>query len=233
MQFPPSFNTDRNGLAGKTTAINSISLNSYETPTALSSAKGALLLAKSIEDLTRQQRPTSWNALVLYAIAEKPEQLAEKLETINEKCPLMPFINAQQYAQSLSTINEDKTTPSTGNEQSREWQQQADNRAIPALNDAYNDASLALVESESQNVITTLDNAITEAETLKAERDIRLAQTKFNAVSTSIKTQSITANSARGLANAIKKIGNNQMHWAYIVYTGSTSELQPITELFT
>ena len=97
---------------------------------------------------------------------------------------------------------------------------------------AFNDASLALVNDEGTSLITDIDTALADCETLKSERGNRLTETLFTASSLSINVKNFTANSARSLADAIKSLGDNDMHWAFLAFVGSSDEINPIKELF-
>jgi hypothetical protein len=232
MQFPASFDTKRAELESICKQVNTIALHSYETATAISSAQGAILLANAIEDTSRLLRPSNWHAVVLIAFADKPAALSTKLKTINEHCPLSHFVEAQRFAESLATLEQHKMQLPSGSEQSIEWQPIDDCRSISALNAAFNDASLALVKNEGTSLITDIDSVLTECETLKSDRDNRLAKTLFIASNLSIEAKSFTANSARSLADAVKSLGDNNMHWAFCAFVGSSDEVQPIKELF-
>lgn len=232
MNFPACFNTSRTNLENLCNKLNTIALHSYETATAVSSAAGSVLLANAIQDVSRRYRPASWHAVVLYAIADKSDSLSSTLKTINEHCPLKVFVEAQRFAESLAVIELQKMQQPTGLEQSTEWQQMKDCRAVPALATAFNDASLALVSDESKNHVTGIDGAMAELTMLKAERDSRLTRTLFPAAGLDIEAVSFNTSSARSLADSIKSLGDNNMHWAYFAFVGSNDELQPVKELF-
>ena len=232
MRFPSSFSSNRASLLASIHSLSCISLNSYETATPVSSANGAMLVAKALQDITRQFRPSNWNAVVLYVIANKPEELAEQLKIFVELCPLSSFVKAQNFASSISTIEQDKFAQKTGYEQSIEWQKMNDCLSLPVLKNAFNDASLSLVSDESKAAISDIDAALSECQSLKANRDARLTEKQFVEVSTNVKAKSFNANSARGLAHSIKTLGDNSLHWAYVVFVGSNDQLKPIKELF-
>jgi len=48
-----------------------------------------------------------------------------------------------------------------------------------------------------------------------------------------IETTVISASSARSLADSIKRLGDNNKHWAFMLFVGSDNELTLVKELFT
>ena len=231
MQIPSSFNTQsRAALNAATTQINVISLNSYQTPSLITAAAGSELLATAIKDATRQQRPSAFNAVILSCSASTPAQLASKLSDFNQHCPLAVFTHAADHALSLSTLDTDKMRlPTT--EQSIEWQHINNTCAVPALAKAFHDQSLAMVTKEGLNLIADINTALNETAQLKAQRDQRLTNSLFVAAGGLTVTNS-NAQSARALAQQIQTLGNNNKHWAYCAFVGSTEDINTIKELF-
>ena len=72
MQFPASFQAQRSALESLCNQVSLISLHSYETASAVSSAAGAVLLADAVQDTSRRFRPEAWNAVILYAMGSGP-----------------------------------------------------------------------------------------------------------------------------------------------------------------
>ena len=132
----------------------------------------------------------------------------------------------------MASIDEDKMQLPVGGEQSIEWQPMPDVRSVPALNAAFNDTSKSLLLDEGTALVTDIDTAMSQLKTLKADRDLRIGQTDFVAASLPIETMVINASSAKGLADNIKRLGDNNMHWAFIFFVGSDSEITLVKELF-
>ena len=231
MQIPPSFNTQsRAALNIACTQVHVIALNSYQMPSLITAAAGSELLASAINDATRQQRPSAFNAVILSCSASSAAQLASKLSNFNQHCPLAVFTHAADHALSLSTLDTDKMRlPTT--EQSIEWQYVIDCCAVPALAAAFNDKSLALVSDEGINLITDINTALSEAAQLKTQRDQRLTNTLFIA-GANLTVINSNAQSARALAQHIATLGNNDKHWAYCAFVGSSENINTIKELF-
>lgn len=233
MKYPVSLSgANRSQLISHCTAVNTISLHSYQTATPISAAQGAALLARAVNDTSRTFRPTSFNAVGLFVIEKTSLALASSLQSVNQACPLQPFFEAQRIASSLSSIDDDKMQLSLGSEQSIEWHPMQDVRSVPALNTAFNAASKSLLLNEGTALVTDIDTAMGELKTLKSSRDARIAQTKFTAASLPIETTVINASSARSLADSIKRLGDNNKHWAFMLFVGSDSELKLVKELF-
>lgn len=232
MQSPISFNAQRSELEALCSQVNSLALHSYQTASLMDSSQGAVLLANAIQDTSRTQRPDNWHAVVLYATANKAELLASQLLGFNAVCPLKALLEAQRFTDSLTSLEQHKMQVPKGYEQSLEWQVLDDCRAVPALSNAFNDASLALVNDEGTSLITSIDDALSELTVLKSNRDERLTNTKFAGQSLDIKMANFTGNNASGLANSIKQLGDNNMHWVFLVFVGSSNEIKPIKELF-
>lgn len=231
MQIPLSFNTQsRAALNAASTQVNIIALNSYQTPSLITAAAGSALLATAVKDATRQQRPNAFNAVILSCSASSAAQLASLLSEFNQHCPLAVFTHAAAHALSLSTLDTDKMRlPTT--EQSIEWQQFNNCCAVPALAAAFNDKSLALVSDEGINLITDINTALNETAQLKAQRDQRLTNSLFVTAGGLTITNS-SAQSARALAQQIQTLGNNDKHWAYCAFVGSSENINTIKELF-
>lgn len=231
MQIPNSFNTQsREALNTACTQLHVIALNSYQTPSLITAAAGSELLATAIKDVTRQQRPSAFNAVILSCSASSHAKLASLLSEFNQHCPLAVFTHAADHALSLSTLDTDKMRlPTT--EQSIEWQQFNNCCAVPALAKAFNDKSLALVNDEGINLITDINTALTETAQLKVQRDQRLTNKLFTAAANLTVTNSNTQ-SARALAQQIQTLGNNDKHWAYCAFVGSSENINTIKELF-
>lgn len=232
MQLPASLSGARTQLNDQCTAVNTISLHSYQTATPVSAAQGAALLAQAVNDTSRTFRPTSFNAIGLFAIEKTASALVDTLQTVNQACPLKPFVEAQRIASSLASLDEHKMQLPVGGEQSIEWHPMPDLRTVPALNTAFNDSSKSLLLDEGTALVTDIDTAMDELKTLKINRDTRIAQTQFVAASLPIETTVITASSARSLADSIKRLGDNNMHWAFMFFVGSDSEIKLVKELF-
>lgn len=231
MQIPNSFNTQsREALNAACTQLHVIALNSYQTPSLITAAAGSELLAAAVKDATRQHRPSAFNAVILSCSVSSPAKLASLLSEFNQHCPLAVFTHASDHALSLSTLDTDKMRlPTT--EQSIEWQQFNNCCAVPALAAAFNDKSLLLVSDEGVNLITDINTALTETAQLKAQRDQRLTNTSFTAAANLTVTNS-NAQSARALAQQIQTLGNNDKHWAYCAFVGSSENINTIKELF-
>lgn len=231
MKLPASFTTSsQSDLTAKCTPISLLVLHSYESTSQLSAAQGSALLANAISDSTRQSKPTSFNALVLYAIETSASKLASTLATVNSACPLTGFINAQKMAASFVSLEQDKFIANNG--QNIEWQRLNDIRTLKPIKNAYGDKSKALLANDGTNLVTTIDDALAEASSLKTERDNRLSQTSFNGQALNLEVKEFSATNAANLASNIKTLGNNDLHWAYVVFVGSVSELTTLKELF-
>lgn len=231
MQLPPSFNTQRDLLNTLLKDVSVLTLHSYMTASLISSAQASTLLADALIDTTRIDRPNDWHALVLSLSAATSNQLNSQLTTFNDKCPIPVFMQAAAFAKSLNTLDTDKMIlPTT--EQSIEWQKLNDCRFIPVLAKAFNDSSLALVADEGRHLITDIDSELTNLATLKSQRDQRLTNTLFETTA-NLTVNDLNASSATSLSQQIKSLGNNDKHWAYCCFVGSTEQIKPIKELFT
>jgi len=231
MQLPASFTTSsQSDLTAKCTPVSVLALHSYDNTNQLSAAQGSTLLANAISDSTRQNKPSEFNALALYAIENSAIKLAVKLAAVNSACPVTSFITAEKMAASFASLEQDKFTANKG--QHIEWQVVKDIRALKPLNYAYVDKSKALLAIDGTSLITTIADALTEVTSLKAERDTRLSQTSFNGQALNLEVKEFSASNAANLAFNIKALGNNDLHWAYVVFVGSESELTALKELF-
>ena len=231
MQLPASFNvSSQSELSAKCTPVSVLALHSYESASRVSAAQGSLLLANAISDSTRQSKPSAFNALVLYVIENSASKLVNTLATVNSACPITGFINAEKMAASFASLEQDKFIANIG--QNIEWQVLNDIRTLKPIKNAYGDKSKALLANDGTSLVTTIDNALAEANSLKAARDNRLSQTNFVAQSLNLEVKEFSASNAANLASSIKTLGNNDLHWAYVVFVGSVSELTALKELF-
>ncbi|ATC86173.1 hypothetical protein PARC_a1569 [Pseudoalteromonas arctica A 37-1-2] len=190
--------------------------------------EGAQLLASAIKDDSRTDKPAQYNALLLSVSANDPTALASKLSTINEYCPIAEFIACAQYGQSQSTLEQSKLATYEG--QSLEWQINALQNWLP-LREKQMAAELVAASDSGKQLVTTIDDALTQAAELKTARDQRLNQAQFTAKSSAVDVQLITAGSAKQLADAITRKGSYQMYWAMCVFVGQVAELNRIKEV--
>ncbi|MCG7567062.1 hypothetical protein MHM95_12305 [Pseudoalteromonas sp. CnMc7-15] len=234
MQYPNSFNSasTRAALQGACTEVHALALHSYEVAKQDTSASGAMQLAKAVRDLSRRERPTQWRALVLYITAPSPTSLHQALDSVNTACPLPVFITAARYARSLSDLTRHKMTLPTGHEQSIEWQTLSDACHVPGLSRAYQVASTKLIKGEGQNSVGSIDEELAALGEQKAARDARIDSCSFDAAQLGLRTKAITATSARSLADALERLGDNHTHWAFQVYVGRQQAIAPLVELF-
>ncbi|QFI37613.1 hypothetical protein FR932_07030 [Moritella marina ATCC 15381] len=212
--------------------MHSISLCFHQTATLCPAADGAALLANAIKDESRQFRPADFNALVLWVSSDSSTDLAKRLAPVNEYCPLAGFVECGRYAASLATLDSDKLTRPKGTEQSLEWTVMNDKRSIPVIKRQYQAASLAQVNDQGQALISDVDSALAECKQLKGLRDARLTATEFNSTNTGLNCMSISANTAKGLADKLQGLGDDKAYWAFCAFVGNSSELEPIKELF-
>ncbi|WP_067042834.1 hypothetical protein [Moritella sp. JT01] len=212
--------------------MHSINLCFHQTATLCTAAEGALLLASAIQDESRQFRPAAFNALVLWVSADNPNDLAKQLAAINDYCPLTGFVECGRYAASLATLDSDKLIRPQGTEQSIEWTVLNDKRYIPALKRQYQADSLAQVNDQGQGLNSDIDSALAECKQLKGLRDTRLTATEFNPINTGLNCISISANSAKGLADKLQGLGDDKAYWAFCAFVGSSHELESIKDVF-
>ena len=193
---------------------------------------GAYQLADAINDKSRRFRPSSFNACVLWASGDDSADLDQPLCAINEYCPLAVFIECARHAKSFAALDLDKRQLPSGTEQSIEWTVIDDNRALLALKNKYHDETLAAVDQECKSLINNIDSALAECEQLKSQRDTRLSITKFSQSNTGLNIVNITASSAATLADKVKGLGDENTHWAFCIFVGSSEELAPIQAVF-
>lgn len=190
--------------------------------------EGAQLLASAIKDDSRTDKPAQYSALLLSVSANDPAAMASKLSTINEYCPIAEFIACAQYGRSQSTLEQSKLATYEG--QSLEWQISALQNWLP-LRKKQIAAELVAANDSGKQLITAIDDALTQTAELKTARDQRLNQAQFTAKSSAVDVQLITAGSAKQLADAITRKGSDQMHWAMCVFVGQAAELNKIKEV--
>lgn len=189
---------------------------------------GAQLLASAIKDDSRTDKPAQYNALLLSVSANSPAGLASKLSAINEYCPIPEFIACAQYAKSQSTL--DQTQLETYGGQSIEWQINTLQNLLP-LREQLIAEELATVNNSGQQLITTIDDVLTQTAELKTARDQRLNQAQFTAKSSAVDVQLITAGTAKQLADSVASKGSDQTYWAMCVFVGQAAELNKIKEV--
>ncbi|WP_010553482.1 hypothetical protein [Pseudoalteromonas arctica] len=208
--------------------MHNIALCYHQAAAPCSMQEGAQLLASAIKDDSRTDKPAQYNALLLSVSANDPTALASKLSTINEYCPIAEFIACAQYGQSQSTLEQSKLATYEG--QSLEWQINALQNWLP-LREKQMAAELVAASDSGKQLVTTIDDALTQAAELKTARDQRLNQAQFTAKSSAVDVQLITAGSAKQLADAITRKGSYQMYWAMCVFVGQVAELNRIKEV--
>lgn len=212
--------------------MHSINLCFHQTATLCTAAEGVVLLTNAIKDESRQFRPAAFNALVLWVSSDSPQDLAKRLVPVNEYCPLTGFVECGRYVTSLAALDSDKVTRPQGYEQSIEWTVLNDKRYVPALKWQYKTNSLALANALGQALVTDINSALAECKQLQNLRDTRLTAAEFNPISTGLNCTSISANTAKGLADKLQGIGDDKTYWAFCVFVGNSSELEPMKELF-
>ncbi|WP_024607019.1 hypothetical protein, partial [Pseudoalteromonas sp. TAB23] len=160
--------------------MHNLALCYHQTAAHCSMQVGAQLLASATQDDSRTDKPASYSGLFLSVSATDPAALASKLESINNYCPIPEFIACAQYAKSKSTLEQAQLTTYDG--QSIEWQINTLQNILPIREQLIAD-ELATVNSSGQQLITTIDDALTQTAELKTARDERLNQAQFNAKS--------------------------------------------------
>ena len=188
---------------------------------------GAVLLTKAIKDTTRKDRPSSFKGLLLSASSQTPQGLASKLNTLNQLCPIAELITCQHYAQSLSTLEQDKFTTYDG--QSLEWREHS-LQSLKPLQQKQIAEELAEVAEQGRSLITNIDDALSQATELKAARNERLNQ-PFTSQSTGIDKRILIAGSADALARQVGQLGDDSPYWAFCLFVGELSELNQIKEV--
>ena len=189
---------------------------------------GAQLLASAIKDDSRTDKPAQYNALLLSVSANSSAALASSLSTINEYCPIPEFIACAQYAKSDSTLEQTKLDTYDG--QSIEWQINTLQNLLP-LREQLIAEDLATVNNSGQQLITNIDDVLTQTAELKTARDQRLNQAQFTAKSSAVDVQLITAGTAKQLADSVATKGSDQTYWAMCVFVGQAAELNKIKEV--
>ena len=214
-------------------SVNTIYLHSYQTNVLKSSAHGAALLSNAVQDITRTHRPKSFQALGLYVSCDSAAALVKALTKVNELCQLKVFVEAARAAKSLVNIEQHKMILPGDNQQSIEWHPMSDARSVMSVANAYQDVSISLIDQEGKNIVSNIESAFSELETLKTERDSRLSEAVFLPTNLPINVVNFNAESARGLASKIKRLGDNNQHWAFMFFVGNDNELKLMREMFT
>ncbi len=189
---------------------------------------GAQLLALAIKDASRTDKPTSFNGLLLSVSANDPAELASKLKTINEYCPIPEFISCAQYAQSQSALEQTQLVTYDG--QSLEWQINTLQNLTPIREQKIAD-ELATVNNNGKQLINTIDDALTQTVELKTARDERLNQTQFIALNSGVTVQLISTSSAKQLSQSVARKGDDHTYWALCLFVGELAELTKIKEV--
>jgi hypothetical protein len=203
-----------------------IAHNSYQVPAAITSAAGAFAIATAIKDKTRSDKPSAFNALVLCAISANTSGLIQQLKSINAHCAIPVFLTAARYASAEQRLQQDQFAELSG--QSLEWAKMTTN-TLPLVAKKTQNEALAKVKDQGKNLITNIDDALSQAQQLKSERNQRLNTEQLPNVT--IIKHNISASSANTLAQAISQLGDNNTHWAFAVFVGNQSELDKIREV--
>ena len=190
--------------------------------------EGAQLLASAVNDNSRTDKPASYSGLLLSVSAKDPEALVSKLNIINEYSPISEFIACAQYAQSQNTLEQTQLTTYDG--QSIEWQVNTLQSLLPLREQLIAD-ELATVNNSGRQLITTIDDALTQTAELKTVRDERLNQAQFTAKSSGVDVQLMTAGTAKQLADSVASKGNDHNYWALCLFVGEQGELNQIKEV--
>ena len=188
---------------------------------------GAVLLAKAIKDDSRIDKPSNYNGLLLSVSATDPATLSSQLETINDYCPIPELVTCQHYAQSLSTLEQDKFKIYEG--QSLEWREHS-LQSLKPLQQKQIAEELAEVAEQGRSLITNIDDALTQASELKTARNERLNQ-PFAPQSTGIDKRILIAGSAEALARQVEQMGDDSPYWAFCLFVGELSELNKIKDV--
>ena len=204
--------------------MHNLSLCFNQTAAPCTQQAGAVLLAKAIKDDSRIDKPSTYNGLLLSISSTEPAALSSQLETINEYCPIPELITCQNYAQSLSTLEQDKFTIYEG--QSLEWREQS----LKPLQQKQIAEELAEVAEQGSGLITSIDDALSQACELKTTRNERLNQ-PFTPQSTGIDKRILNAGSADALARQVGQLGDDSPYWAFCLFVGELSELNKIKEV--
>lgn len=216
----------RDELNGAIRNVHTLSLSSYQVPSAMTSARATLQLSKAIQDATRTDQPNIWNGLLLQVIAPTAKQLATKLSNINQTFDHPVFSTAEQHANSAVELELDKFTVYDG--QSLEWTstQTVYQRQVA---DWHENQSLSLVDQEGKDLVTSVDAALTDAANTKARRDQRLQPIEIN--KTQIAHKLIMAGNRKQLAQTVSQVGNNDEHWCFVLFVGEMDALNIIKEV--
>ncbi|MEQ3513667.1 hypothetical protein ABMY35_10055 [Pseudoalteromonas sp. BZB3] len=185
------------------------------------------MLFKALRDDSRIDKPSSFNGLLLSLSATTPAALASQLETINDYCPITELVTCQHYAQSLSSLEQDKFTIYEG--QSLEWCEHS-LQSLKPLQQKKIAEELAEVAEQGRSLITNIDDAFTQVTELKAARNERLNQ-PFTARNTGIDNRILIAGSADALARQVEQMGDDSPYWAFCLFVGELSELNKIKEV--
>ncbi|TQF70503.1 hypothetical protein [Pseudoalteromonas luteoviolacea] len=188
---------------------------------------GAVLLARALRDETKLGCPTSFNGLLLSASSTSAGDLGSQLQTLNEVCPIPELITCASYAQSLSTIEQDKFVVYEG--QNLEWRE-LNLQSLKPLQQKQISEERAQIDEQASSLITTIEDALAETIELKAARDEQLGQ-QFIPASTGINKQLLTGSSIESLARQVEQIGNGSEFWALCLYVGDIGELNKIREV--
>lgn len=207
--------------------MNSLSVSFNQTAAPCSMQEGAVLLAKAIKDDSRIDKPSTYNGLLLSLSATIPTALSSQLETINDYCPILELITCQHYAQSLSTLEQDKFTVYEG--QSLEWREHS-LQSLKPLQQKQIAEELAEVAEQGRSLITNIDDALTQATELKTARNERLNQS-FTPKNTGIDKRILIAGSADALARQVEQLGDDSQYWAFCLFVGELSELNQIKDV--
>jgi len=208
--------------------MHKLALCYHQTAAPCSMQVGAQLLASAIKDDSRTDKPESYGGLLLSVSATDPATLASKLESINEYCPIPEFIACAQYAKSQSALEQTQLAAYEG--QSIEWQRNSLQSLLPLREQLIAD-ELATVNDSGKQLITTIDDALTQTAEIKTARDERLNQVQFTAQSSGVDVQLITAGTAKQLADSVASKGNDHSYWALCLFVGEHDELNQIKEV--
>ncbi len=233
MNFPPSFNaSSRAQLHAKVNALSSMTLCSYELSESNTSAMGTKLLANAVQDLSRANRPTNFDCMLLMVSQPSAAKLANVLSANNQHFAHAGFEKAQRIAQSLAKIDKHQFAQPFGSEQSIEWHALETCLAITAQANAFNVASTKLINDEGKALVGSIDSELSNLQTLKSQRDSKLNAVQFEAASLSLTAKYFSASNARKLAAQLERAGDNNQHWAIVLFVGDATALQPIKEMF-
>jgi len=208
--------------------MHKLALCYHHTAAPCSMQVGAQLLASATKDDSRIDKPTSYGGLLLSVSANDPAALASKLELINEYCPIPEFIACGQYAKSHSALEQSKFATYEG--QSLEWQINTLQNLLPIRDQQIAD-ELATVNDSGKQLITTIDDELTQTAELKTARDERLNQAQFTAQRSGVDMQLITAGTAKKLADSVASKDGDERYWAVCLFVGELDELNQIKEV--